>query len=323
MKKIAIIGPIHEIGTNFLTRQRCELIEIHDFSKKNLIKNLQDVEGIILRTAKIDNDIINKCSKLKIIARHGVGYDNLDINYLIEKNIALAITGTSNAASVAEHVFSMFLYLTKKTDKFDALVKAGNFEKKNDLPDCFEIYNKNILILGFGRIGQAVAQRCLGFDSKVYVYDPFIKKQIISSKYCQKINLSEGLKLADFITIHMPLNEKTKNLIKKDQFLLMKKNSIIVNTARGGIINEADLLWALQNKEIHSAGLDVFEQEPPKKNNPLLKNNNIVLTPHNAALTLECRKRMSLESAENIVYYLNNKKHLNTNNIVNKASLNL
>ena len=323
MKKIAILGPIHNDGWKFLQKLQYDVIEITDITKENLIKELNDVDGIILRTATLSADVMSECPNLKIVARHGVGYDNLDLNYLNEKKLALAVTGTANAVSVAEHVMTMFLYLSKKINKSDALVKKGNFDQKTSLPNFFELYEKNIFILGFGRIGQAVAQRCLGFDSNVYVSDPFINKEFIENKQCHKIDFAEGLVLADFITVHMPLNDETKNLIGRDQFLKMKENCVLINTARGGIVNENDLLWALQNKKIYGAGLDVFEKEPPIKDHPLFKLDNIVLTPHNAALTLECRKRMSLESAENVAYYLEEKSKLNVTNIINRKNLNL
>ena len=323
MKKIAILGPIHKDGWEFLQKFQYDVFEITDLIKDNLIKELRDVEGIILRTATLSANVMSKCSNLKIVARHGVGYDNVDLNYLNENKIALAVTGTANAVSVAEHVMTMFLYLSKQINKSDALVKKGNFDQKTSLHNFFELYEKNVFILGFGRIGQAVAQRCLGFDSSVYVYDPFVNKEFIENKHCHKVDFLEGLALADFITIHMPLNDGTKNLIGRDQFLKMKENCVLINTARGGIVNENDLLWALQNKKIYSAGLDVFEKEPPIKDHPFFELDNILLTPHNAALTLECRKRMSLESAENIAYYLEEKSKLNITNIINRKILNL
>ena len=177
--------------------------------------------------------------------------------------------------------------------------------------------------MGFGRIGQAVAKRCLGFDAKVIVYDPFVKENFINEKGCTKITFENGIKEADFITIHMPLLDQTKNLINKKQFQEMKKNVIIVNTARGGIINEADLFWALKNEKIYGAGTDVYEIEPPKIDNPLFTLDNILFSPHNAALTLECRKRMAVEMAENILFYLEDRTKLNKENIINRKIINL
>ena len=183
---------------------------------------------------------------------------------------------------------------------------------------------KNIFILGFGRIGRALAKRCFGFDAKVYVYDPFIDISIIKENNCIPVDFEEGLHIADFISVHMPLNEKTKNMIAKDQLMMMKKTCILVNTARGGIVNEQDLIWALTNKEIYGAGIDVYEKEPPDNDNPLFKLDNIIFTPHNAGLTLECRKRMAMETCENILHYLsNNRSNLNVANIINRKKIGL
>ena len=323
MTKIAIIGSIRQEGWSILKNKGYDVLEITDFSSTNLIEKLQDVEGISLRTLKLTSNILEKCKKLKIIARHGVGYDNVDLNYLNDKKIALAITGTANAVSVAEHVMTMFLNICKMVKLSDQLVRDGKFTDKTQMPNLFEIYKKNIFILGFGRIGKALAQRCLGFDSKVYVYDPFIENSVIKKSNCFPIDFEEGLKIADFISVHIPLNEKTRNVIAKKQLMLMKDTCILVNTSRGGIVNEMDLIWALTNKKIYGAGTDVFEKEPPNNNNPLFKLNNIFLSPHSAALTVECRKRMAIETCENIVNYLQDKSKLNISNIVNKQNLNL
>ena len=318
MTKIAMIGSIHSDGWSILEKNGCDVFEVTDFSSDSLIAKLQDVDGIALRTAKLTKDVLKKCHKLKIVSRHGVGYDNVDLNYLNEKKIALAITGTANAVTVAEHVMAMFLNVCKILKQSDELVRDGKFIKKSSLPDFFELYEKNIFILGFGRIGRALAKRCLAFDTRVYVYDPFIDASIIKENNCIPTNFDEGLRIADFISVHIPLNEKTINLISKEQLIIMKKNCILVNTARGGIINEQDLIWAIENKEVYGAGIDVYEQEPPSIDNHLFTLDNITFTPHNAGLTLECRKRMAIESCENILYYLSNRSKLNITNIINR-----
>ena len=323
MKKVALIGKIHSDGINILKSNKCEVIDLTNASRNKLKEVLIDIEAIALRTANLDQDLLNICHKLKIVSRHGVGYDNIDLNFLNEKGIALAITGTANASSVSEHVMTMFLYLCKLINKSDELVRNGKFIEKASMPNFFEMYKKNILILGFGRIGKALAKRCLGFESNIYVYDPFIESSIIKNNNCNSIEFEEGIKIADFISLHLPLNKKTKNMIAKDQLNMMKDTCILVNTARGGLINEQDLVWALTNKKIYGAGLDVYEKEPPTKDNPLLKLENIILSPHNAALTLECRKRMAIETCTNIVHYLYDINKLNVSNIINKKKLNL
>ena len=319
--KIAILGIVHQKGLDFLKNKNFEVFEINNFEAEYLKEKLEFVDGILLRTSKLNEDILRHCTKLKIISRHGVGYDNVDADYLNKKKIALGITSKSNAVSVAEHVMAFFIYLTKNLSSSDHLVRQGNFKKKSELPDFFELYEKKVLIIGFGRIGKEVAKRCHGFDMKVYVYDPFLKNNLIESHNCIPIEKNEGLALADYITIHLPLNENTKDFISKSELNFMKKNSVIVNTSRGGIINELDLYQALDKKLIKSAGIDVFDSEPPDPNHLFFKLDNILLTPHNAALTLECRKRMSIEAAENIYYFLEDKNKLNNENLVNKNFL--
>ncbi len=314
--KIAIMGKIHPDGLKIFNENKIESFEIDNFDENYLINILADVDGIVIRTAKLNSKVLSKCKKLKAVSRHGVGYDNVDFEYLSKNNIDLMITATSNAVSVAEHVMTMFLNLTKNINASDNLVKSGKFKKKYELPDFFELYNKTLLILGFGRIGKELAKRCLGFDMKVCVYDPFVNDSEIKKKNCLPVSKEEGFKNADYLSIHLPLNTTTMNLINYEQFKIFKKNLILVNTSRGGIINETALVDALKSKKIFGVGLDVFEEEPPTENHPLFKYKNTLLTPHNAALTLECRKRMSIESCENIYNYLFDKKNLNKNNII-------
>ena len=319
--KVAVLGKVDQKGLSFLRENEFNVIEIENFEIQNLKEQLKDVDGILLRTTRLDKEILQHCDNLKIISRHGVGYDNVDLDFLNENKIALGITSTSNAVSVAEHVLSFFIYLTKNLSLSDSLVKEGNFEKRSNLPNFFELYKKKVLIIGFGRIGKEVAKRCLGFDMEVYVYDPFLDNEIIIRNQCIPIEKNQGLAIADFITIHLPLNGDTKNFISQKELNVMKKNSILVNTSRGGIVNENDLCIALESKKIQGAGMDVFVSEPPEPSHPFFKLDNILLTPHNAALTLECRERMSLEASQNIVFFLKNMSELNVENLVNKKYL--
>ena len=319
--KIGLVGSIHELGWEVLRSQGHSIIEVTDVSANNLKKELADVSGIVLRTAQMPNEVIDACPNLQIIARHGVGYDNVDLSYLNKKRIALGVTSTANAVSVAEHVMTFFLQLTKNIYLSDELTRKGKFQEKGNLPSFFELYQKNVFILGFGRIGQAVAKRCLGFEMNVYVYDPYVSKDTIEKMGCHSILIEEGLKLADFVSVHLPLNDETKNFINAKSFQEMKDSCVIVNTARGGIINEQDLYQALKDKKLRAAGLDVYEQEPPPSDHPLFDLSNVLLTPHNAALTLECRMRMAVEVCETVSFYLKNKEKLNLQNIINRKEL--
>ena len=306
--KIAIIEEIHKDGVELLDKHpNFEYELISDVSEKNIIEKLPNFDACTLRVSKLDEKILKHCPKLKAISRHGVGYDNVDLNYIKNNKISLLITATANAVAVAEHVLSMFLSLSKSIIRYDEEVRTGNFKKNANKITTFELLNKNILIAGFGRIGKKLISRCLAFGTKVYVYDPFIDEQIIKEHGGIKVSsIEEGLKIADYVSLHMPLTNETKDLLNYDVFKKMKKNSILVNTARGGIINEYDLDRALNEGLIFGAGLDVFSNEPIENNNPLLKNKNIILSPHSATFTDECTSRMSIETTKNIIDFFEN-----------------
>ena len=308
MFKIGIFQKIHKDGIDLLndnSKFNYEIID--DLSKENLLKKIPDYDGITLRTTKIDNDILAAGKKLKVISRHGVGYDNVDTAYLKQNNISLLITATANAYAVAEHVFYMMLSISKNYLNLDKETRLGYFKKNFDTFPTFELFNKEILIAGFGRIGRNLIKKCIGFDMKVKVYDPFVSEKEVNSFGGTKVtDFNSAITSADFVSIHMPLNSETKNLINYQLIKTMKKSSVIINTARGGIVNETDLDKALNENLITGAGLDVFESEPVDTNNPLLKNNKVVMSPHTAALTNECKIRMAKETVQNIIDFFEN-----------------
>ena len=308
-KKILIIQPIHADGIKLLEENSDYEFEIVENTEKEFLKSkIKDCDGISIRTAKLPGEVIEGSTKLKIISRHGVGYDNIDLESAKKNNITIAITATANAVAVAEHVMFMLLNISKKGNMYDETVKSGKFNDRNKLPKTLELWNKNMLIAGFGRIGQALIKRCHGFEMKVFVYDPFVSKEIIEKHGGIKVDsLEEASKNMDAISLHVPLNEKTKNIINYDLLKNMKKNCIVINAARGGVINEIDLDKALNENLILGAGLDVFEIEPPDLDNPLLKNNKVFLSPHTAAFTEECMTRMGKETIQNIIDFFNEK----------------
>ena len=309
MKKILIIQDINEKGRELLKNHPdYEFEVIEDVNDPSLKDKIIDCDGASLRTAKLPGEIINLGKKLKIISRHGVGYDNIDLETCKKNNIAIAITATANAVAVAEHVMFMLLSISKRKNMYNDSVKTGNFSDRNKLPKTQEIWGKNILIAGFGRIGQCLIKRCLGFEMNVFVYDPFVSAEKIESLGGKKVeDLKKAVKTMDAISLHIPLNNKTKNMINLDLFKTMKKNCIVINAARGGIINENDLDQALNEDLIFGAGLDVFEVEPPEKSNPLLKNDKVFLSPHTAAFTEECMIRMAKETTQNIIDFFDDK----------------
>jgi D-3-phosphoglycerate dehydrogenase len=286
----------------------CEIVT--DLSRENLLLKLPEFDGITLRRGKIDREILNKCDKLKVIARHGVGYDSVDTECLKEKGITLLVAHNSTSTSPAEHIIFMIMNIYKGVSMFDNMVRGGDFVKAIHLniEQNFELFNKTILIAGFGRIGKKLIKKCLGFDMKVLVFDPYVGDASITSFGGVKVaTLEEGLKKTDILSLSLPLNSETKNFITLKEMKLMKKSSIIINTARGGVVNEEDLNIALDNNIIAFAGIDVFEKEPPEIINPLITNKKVVLSPHAATFTKEGLESMAVETAQNIVNFFENK----------------
>ena len=204
----------------------------------------------------------------------------------------------------------MILNISKGIDLYDKAVRSGRFDSimhmKNN--NNFELANKKILIIGFGRIGRKLIKRCLGFEMKVYAYDPFVDQKTIESFGGIKVNdLNEGLKKTDILSLSVPLTEKTHNMINLEKIKMMKKSAVIINTSRGGVVNEKDLNEAVNKGIIFGAGLDVFEKEPPDNDNSLLKNKRIVLSSHAATFTNECRSNMSIETVQNVIDFFENK----------------
>jgi D-3-phosphoglycerate dehydrogenase / 2-oxoglutarate reductase len=316
MYKIGIIQSIHEEGIKLLNNSKnFEYEIIDDVSEENILKKIHLYDGVTLRTSKLSNKVLSKASKLKVISRHGVGYDNVDTNFLKKNNITLLITATANAAAVSEHVFYLMLTISKNYLNLDNEVRSGNFRNNITKYQTFELNNKEILIAGFGRIGKNLIKKCIGFDMQIKVFDPFVDDKTIMNFGGQKVtNFDEAIKTADFLSIHMPLSKNTKDLINYNRMKTMKKNIVIINTARGGIVNEDDLHKALNEGVILAAGLDVFVNEPIKEDNPLLKNKKIIFSPHTAALTNECKIRMAKETAQNIIDFFEN--NLNKSMIV-------
>ena len=215
MKKIAVIEQIHSDGLElFKKSSNYEYELITDVSEENLIKKLPEFDGCTLRVSKLGENILKHCTKLKVISRHGVGYDNVDLSFIKKKNISLLITATANAVAVAEHVIYMMLSISKSIDQYDNEVRLGNFKKNAPKIETLELFKKEILIVGFGRIGRSLIKRCLGFDMKINVFDPYVDDKIIKNFGGNKVtNLDKCLETCDYLSLHIPLTEKTKNLI--------------------------------------------------------------------------------------------------------------
>lgn len=317
MQHVIIAGSIHASGIQVIADRDdftyTYLSDNEDLSYKHLIK---DADALVLRTQPLTREDIMSSQNLKIVSRHGVGYDAVDVLALSEKGILLTIVGDVNSQSVAEHSMTLLLAAFKRLIKNDYAVRVGPWDYRNNL-ETEEVFGKNLLILGYGRIGRRLAKIADAFGMKVFAYDPFIDSSHWPDGHTTKVeNLDAGFSFADCISINMPRTKET--LINRREFSLMKNGVIIVNTARGGIINESALLNALNNGKVSAAGLDVFDDEPPNSESPFTFLKQVVLTPHVAGLSKEAAEAMAVSSIQNVIDYFDGK--LEQSLIVNKKN---
>jgi D-3-phosphoglycerate dehydrogenase len=238
---------------------------------------------------------------MKVVTRIGVGYDAVDVPALSRRKVPLMVVGTANSPSVAEQALFMMLMLAKRANELHALVRDGQWSTRlGKLP--YDLFGKTVLIIGFGRIGTRTARRCLAMDMSVVVYDPYQSPDAIKSAgYQVAADLDAMLSRADFVSIHCPKTPETIGMFDAVRLKRMKPSAYLINTARGGIIDEAALYDALTSGQLAGAGLDVFAQEPPAVPNPLFELPNVIIAPHVAGVTVEAVERMSEQTARNIL----------------------
>ena len=259
----------------------------------NYLDEMKNADALIVRIAKCDGHAIENSPNLKVIGRTGVGYDSVDVKTATAHGIPVVITPGANNRSVAEHAVAMMFALSKNLVEAQTEMCKGNWEIRG-AKKAFELEGKNVGILGLGAIGRETAKICEGCGMKIAAYDPFLSKEQVEgygAEYYE--NYEELLKISDVVSIHVPLTEETRNMISRKQLSEMKKTALIINCSRGGIINEADLTEALKACEIAGAGTDVFCNEPPKTDDPLLNCPNLIVSPHSAAQTREAVIKMA------------------------------
>jgi D-3-phosphoglycerate dehydrogenase / 2-oxoglutarate reductase len=306
--KILMSQPIHEAGIKLITDQGYVARVAQDFTEGTLIKEVQDADGFLVRTAEIPASVINAGKVLKVIARHGVGYDNIDVKAATARKIPVCITPRANALSVAEHVIALMLALAKRVLPFDAATRKNEWEIRNSY-SAFDLDGKTLGILGMGRVGRLVCQKAkAAFNMEILAYDPLVPKEAMEKAGARVAAISEILKASDFVTLHVPSLAETKGLIGAAQLKTMKRSAFLINCARGPIVDEAALVAALKDGTIAGAGLDVFDPEPPKADNPLFRLPNVVLSPHSAGLTVECVIRMATHAAQAIIDVLEGRR---------------
>jgi D-3-phosphoglycerate dehydrogenase / 2-oxoglutarate reductase len=284
-----------------------------------LLPVLTDVAGIALAGTPYRQTEMEASPAMQVVARIGVGYDTVEVPALTAHRVPLMVAGTANSTSVSEQAFHLMIALAKRHQELDRLVHEGRWgDRHGGLP--MEISGKTVVIVGFGRIGTRLARRCLAFDMEVLIYDPYVDPATIRAAGCESVaNLDAGLTRADFVSIHCPKNPETVGMFNASRLAKMKRSAYLVNTARGGIIDEPALHAALTAGQIAGAGLDVFDAEPTPHDNPLLKLENVVASPHMAGVTTEAVAAMAVQTAQNILSVLDGAPI--RENVINKEVL--
>ncbi|MBI5492652.1 MAG: phosphoglycerate dehydrogenase [Deltaproteobacteria bacterium] len=276
---------------------------ITNLKPEELKAKIKDYHGLVVRSAtKATAEIIEAAENLKVIGRAGTGVDNVDMNAATKKGIVVMNTPGGNTVTTAEHAVAMMMALSRKIPQATASMKRGEWEKKKF--EGTEVTGKTLGILGVGNIGSVVASRALGLRMNVIAYDPFISTEAADKIGISLVTMDELFKKSDFISIHVPLTNETKNLVNAEAFQKMKKGVKIINCARGGIVSEKDLAEAIKAKIVSGAAFDVFEKEPPAADNPLLQLDEVILTPHLGASTFEAQENVAIAIAEQIADYL-------------------
>lgn len=304
MPRVLVAGKLHASGLAILRDvDGLDITYIEDTTTEAILPHIADADAILLRGQSLNAQMIADCPHLKLVSRHGVGYDAVDVDALNARGIALSIVGDVNAQAVAEHAMMLLLATSRRLITYnDAVRPDGNWNYRNEL-QAREVFEKTLLIVGLGRIGRRLAKMAAGFDIKVTAYDPYAGEP--PDGVTMVDDFHEGLRAADMVSLHIPKADKP--LIGEQELALMKPSAVVVNTARGGMVEEAALAQALNEGRLHGAGIDVFTQEPTDPANPLLTASQAILTPHSASMTLECAERMAVVSAQNIVDFFKGK----------------
>ncbi|MGD2126437.1 MAG: phosphoglycerate dehydrogenase [Desulfobacteraceae bacterium] len=315
--RVLVSDALSEVGVKILEETPGIDVEVNTGLTPEALKEIIGrYHGLVIRSAtKVKADVIQAAQNLKVIGRAGIGLDNVDIPAASQRGIVVMNTPEGNTITTAEHTMAMIMALSRNIPQATASLREGKWEKKK--LQGRELFNKILGLIGAGHIGRIVAERAKGMKMKVVVYDPYIKPETIEKLDLEPVSLDELLRRADFITIHTPRTDETVNMINKESIAKMKKGAMVINCARGGIVNEDDLYDALQSGHLGGAALDVFSKEPPGATK-LMSLPNFICTPHLGASTQEAQDNVAKEVAEQVVAYL---LHGTVKNAVNVPSI--
>jgi D-3-phosphoglycerate dehydrogenase len=320
MPKVLIIQPFHEDGMKLFAARPDVAYEVVDGTPEELASKIADADGVTIRTSPLPAEVLDRAERLKVVSRHGVGYDNIDVDALTRRRIPLAIAADANATAVAEHTLYFMLALAKQGLRYDRATREGGWAVRNSL-EAVDLMGRRVLVMGFGRIGREVARRCAAFGMAVMVYDPYVQANVIEAAgdYRSVPDFEAALPETDVLTVHMPLGADSRGLIGAAELAALPAHAFVINAARGGIVDEAALHDALTSGRIAGAGLDVFDREPPQGDHPLLALPNVILTPHSAGLSKEAAVRMAISTAKNVLAGIDGK--LDPSMVVNREVL--
>lgn len=315
MKKVLLSEKIDEAGIKLLKKNGFKVVVSAGPDAQNMKKGLADAYAVIMRSTPLTKEMIDAAPNLKIISRNGTGFNAVDVDEATKKGIMVARVNGANSNAVAEYVLATMLALSRNIFNANQKIREKKQELKEDgsLPNFSDKYSlnghelkgKTMAILGLGHVGRITAQYAEDFGVKVIGYDPYLKQSQVKWKLFDK--LEEVYPKADFLSINMPLTDETKNMIGLKELKSMKTNTILINSARGGIVNEKDLATALNKGIIAGAAVDSFNPEPPAPNNPLFKAKNLIITPHMAGTSYEASENLGIGAAQAIIDYSNGK----------------
>ena len=294
-----------------------ELEAYHCKDENEVINLVKDADAVIVQFAPMTKKVIDAMEKCKIIVRYAIGVDNIDLNAATEKGIYVANVPDYSIDEVSNHAITLLMALTKKLIPLVNSVKDGKWDYTITKP-LYRMRGKTLGLIGFGRIPYMVAEKMSGFGLNIIAYDPYVNKQLADKLNVQLVSLEDLLRNADYVSVHCPLTNETRHLLSTNEFKLMKNTALLVNTARGPIIDEEALVEALKAGEISAAGLDVIENEPIKNDSPLLTMDNVIVTPHNAWYSVDAVATLQTSVAEEVVRVLTGNM---PKNLVNKKVL--
>ena len=305
MEKVFLTENIHPNAVALL-KEHFEVVQGTSTEESEIIRQARGCAGILIRSAHITAGVMDALPALKVIAKHGMGVDNIDVDHATARGIQVVNAPYSNLNAVAEHIVMLLLALSKRVVRMDKLTRAGEFKQRNAYQTT-ELKGSTVGIVGMGKISRMVVKKLSGFEMNILSADPFIKQEDVEDLGIRMVPPEELYRTADFVIVHTSLFPSTFHLVGEKEFQMMKPTARIINAARGPVIDEAAMIAALQSGEIAGAGLDVFEQEPPLSGNPLFSMENVIVSPHNAALSDGALLAMAMDSAQGVVEVLTGK----------------